>query len=122
MTGFIPNDEVPAAMAACELIVMPSLYEEFGGASIEALATGTPVVAFAVGGLREVLGGITPELLVAPEDTAALIRRVKDVLAGAHADHTAPDRLRAHVEGRFTPAAMGARTLDLYRSAIAGHA
>ncbi|MEM5331730.1 glycosyltransferase [Paraburkholderia sp. JHI2823] len=31
VTGFIPNHEVPVAMAACHLIVMPSLYEEFGG-------------------------------------------------------------------------------------------
>ncbi|MBJ7311496.1 glycosyltransferase [Rugamonas sp. CCM 8940] len=117
VTGFIPNHEVPLAMAACRLIVMPSLYEEFGGASIEALATGVPVVAFAVGGLQEILGGVTPDLLIAPEDTAAMIARVKEVLAGLHAEITDPARLRAYIEQRYTPSAMVARTLELYRSA-----
>jgi 2-deoxystreptamine N-acetyl-D-glucosaminyltransferase / 2-deoxystreptamine glucosyltransferase len=117
VTGFIPNHEVPLAMAACRLIVMPSMYEEFGGASIEALATGVPVVAFAVGGLQEILRGVTPELLITPEDTHALIARVKEVLAGHHAEKAHPARLRAYVEGRYTPSATCARTLDLYRSA-----
>lgn len=118
ITGFIPNHEVPLAMAACRLIVMPSAYEEFGGASIEALATGVPVVAFAVGGLPEILRGITPDLLIAPEDTPALIARVKAVLAGHHSQSIDPIRLRAYVEQRYAPPTMGARILDLYRLAL----
>ncbi|RDU96304.1 glycosyltransferase [Trinickia dinghuensis] len=118
MTGFIPHHDVPAAMASCHLIVMPSMYEEFGGASIEALATGVPVVAFAVGGLQEILRGVTPELLIPPEDTRALISRVKEVLAGHHAERARPARLRAYVEDRYTPSAMCARTLNLYRLAL----
>lgn len=117
MTGFIPNHEIPLALAACQLIVMPSLYEEFGGASIEAMATGVPVVAFAVGGLQEILGSVTPDLLITPEDTPALIIRVKEVLAGHHAEQTDPARLRAYVNERYTLSAIGARTMDLYRSA-----
>lgn len=117
VTGFIPNHEMPQAMAACSVIVMPSMYEEFGGASIEALATGVPVVAFAVGGLQEILHGVTPELLITPEDTHGLIAKVKEVLAGDHAEHVDPARLRAYVEARYTPFATCARTLDLYRLA-----
>lgn len=117
VTGFIPNHQVPAAMAACRLLVMPSLYEEFGGASIEALATGVPVVAFAVGGLQEILKGVTPQLLVEPEDTKALIARVEEVLDGRHADQIEPTRLHAYVEARYTPSAMGTRTLELYGAA-----
>ena len=118
VTGFIPNNEVPLAMAACRLIVMPSAYEEFGGVSIEALATGVPVVAFAVGGLPEILHGITPDLLIAPENTLALIARVQAVLAGHHSQSIAPDRLRAYVEQRYDPSAMGAQMLSLYQMAL----
>jgi 2-deoxystreptamine N-acetyl-D-glucosaminyltransferase/2-deoxystreptamine glucosyltransferase len=119
VTGFIPNHEVPVAMAACRVIVMPSVYEEFGGASIEALAIGVPVVAFAVGGLQEILHKVTPQLLVTPEDTRALISTVKEVLAGHHAETAKPDRLRAYVETHYTLSAMRERTLELYRSARA---
>lgn len=118
VTGFIPNHEVPMAMAACHLIVMPSTYEEFGGVSIEALSTGVPVVAFAVGGLPEILRGITPDLLIAPEDTLALIARVKAVLAGDHSQSITPARLRAYVEQRYDPSAMGAKILHLYQMAL----
>ncbi|MCU1730122.1 MULTISPECIES: glycosyltransferase [unclassified Pseudomonas] len=116
--GFIPNHEVPLAIAACRLIVMPSAYEEFGGVSIEALATGVPVVAFAVGGLSEILRGITPDLLIEPEDTLALIAKVTAVLAGDYAQTIDPARLRAYVEQRYAPSVMGARILDLYRLAL----
>ena len=118
VTGFIPNHEVPLAMSACRLIVMPSAYEEFGGVSIEALATGVPVVAFAVGGLPEILRGITPDLLIAPEDTRALIARVQAVLAGHHSQSIAPDRLRAYVKQRYDPSVMGAQILSLYQLAL----
>ncbi len=118
ITGFIPNDEVPAALAACELIVMPSMYEEFGGASIEAFSVGTPVVAFAVGGLQEIVGGITPELLVPHGDTEALIGRVREVLSGAHAERIGPERLRAQVEQRFSPDAVFATALEAYAAAV----
>lgn len=118
VTGFIPNHEVPLAMAACHLIVMPSAYEEFGGVSIEALAIGIPVVAFAVGGLPEILSGITPGLLIAPEDTQALIAKVKAVLTGQHSQNIDPNKLRAYVEQRYAPSAMGARIMNLYRLAL----
>ena len=93
-------------------------YEEFGGASIEALATGVPVVAFAVGGLPEILGGITPDLLIEPENTPELIARVNAVLAGRHSQSIDPARLRAYVEKRYAPSAMGARIVNLYRLAL----
>ncbi len=118
VTGFIPNHEVTVAMAACRLIVMPSAYEEFGGVSIEALATGIPVIAFAVGGLPEILRDITPDLLIAPEDTLALIVRVQAVLAGHHSQCIAPDGLRAYVKQRYDPSVMGAKIRSLYQMAL----
>jgi 2-deoxystreptamine N-acetyl-D-glucosaminyltransferase/2-deoxystreptamine glucosyltransferase len=94
---------------------MPSLYEEFGGVSIEALATGIPVVAFAVGGLIEILGGITPDLLVAPEDTRELITRVLAVLAGDHAHMNDPAKLTKYAMERYCQEEMGGRLLTLYQ-------
>ncbi|NHB92777.1 glycosyltransferase [Photorhabdus cinerea] len=76
ITGFIPNDLVATALAACHVIVMPSEHEEFGGVSIEATAVGTPVAAYAVGGINEVLGQISPELLVSAGDVNQLVDRV----------------------------------------------
>jgi glycosyltransferase involved in cell wall biosynthesis len=60
--------------------VQPSREEGFGLAVAEAMASGLPVVASAVGGLVEVLDEGRAGLLVPPDDPAALAHRVKTLL------------------------------------------
>lgn len=50
-TGAVPQSELPWYYRAADVAVLPSYYESFGLAAIEALACGTPVVASMVGGL-----------------------------------------------------------------------
>jgi glycosyltransferase involved in cell wall biosynthesis len=53
-----------AAYAAMDALIVPSRMETFGQVSVEAQASGTPVWAFAVGGLPETLqDGESGELL-----------------------------------------------------------
>src|SRR5689334_8959821 len=51
--GFV--DEVHAAMAGLDVLWHPSSAEGLGTAVIDAMALGVPPVAFAVGGLRELI-------------------------------------------------------------------
>jgi 2-deoxystreptamine N-acetyl-D-glucosaminyltransferase/2-deoxystreptamine glucosyltransferase len=80
VTGFVPHAEVASALALIDVVVVPSHYEELGGAAIEALALGVPTVAYSVGGLAETVGAVARELLVAPGDAAELAIRVREVL------------------------------------------
>ncbi|WP_452665295.1 glycosyltransferase [Sphingomonas zeae] len=114
VTGFLPNFAVPAAMAACEALVMPSAHEEFGGVSIEAYAIGVPVVAFAVGGLREVVGEITPHLLARPGDIDDMIAKLRAVLDDAQREPARPELLRSRVIERFAPGRVLTPILELY--------
>jgi D-inositol-3-phosphate glycosyltransferase len=45
------QDTLPYYYSAAEVLVMPSLYESFGMVALEAMASGTPVIASEVGGL-----------------------------------------------------------------------
>jgi glycosyltransferase involved in cell wall biosynthesis len=59
-----------------DLVIHPSLAEGFGRAVLEAMALGRPVVASAVGGLREIIRDGENGFLVAPRDTPALVDRI----------------------------------------------
>ncbi|MEM9954163.1 MAG: glycosyltransferase [Chloroflexota bacterium] len=64
---------LPAYYAAATAVIMPSDYESFGMVSLEAMATGTPVIASNVGGLS---------YLVKDEQTGYLVPvRQADVIA-----------------------------------------
>ena len=71
--------ELARWFAAATLVAVPSYNESFGLVAVEAQATGTPVVAAAVGGLTTVVRDGESGLLVpghAPRDWAAAMRRV----------------------------------------------
>jgi glycosyltransferase involved in cell wall biosynthesis len=66
--------------SAADVLVVPSSQEAFGLTAVEAMACGTPVVAFAVGGLVDtVRPGITGVLAPA-HDVAALRDAIRDLL------------------------------------------
>jgi D-inositol-3-phosphate glycosyltransferase len=53
--GSLPQGELPAYYNAADVCVLPSYYESFGLAALEAAACGKPVVASRVGGLPSVV-------------------------------------------------------------------
>jgi glycosyltransferase involved in cell wall biosynthesis len=80
-TGFLEPSEVVAALSAADVVVHPSLHENFPNAVGEAMSCGRPVVAADAGGTGELVGrhGETG-LLVPPGDSAALATAVRTLL------------------------------------------
>jgi glycosyltransferase involved in cell wall biosynthesis len=73
--GYVPDDQLPALYSGARVLLMPSLYEGFGLPCLEAMASGTPVVAANRGALPETCGDAA--LVVEPEDFAeAAVRAV----------------------------------------------
>ena len=75
------RDDVPALLAACDLFVMPSRWEGFGLAAVEAMIAGRAVVASRVSALPEVVEDGVTGTLVAPGDSAELARAIAALLA-----------------------------------------
>jgi glycosyltransferase involved in cell wall biosynthesis len=73
------RDDVPELLAACDLAVVTSQWEARQLFAQEALRSGRPVVATAVGGLPGLLGDAAE--LIAPGDPAALAAAVEGLLA-----------------------------------------
>lgn len=76
LLGFVPD--LVAAYQRAEVMIMTSRYEGFGLPILEAMACGTPVVAFANSAIPEVAGDAG--LLVPDGDVAALVSAVRSVL------------------------------------------
>jgi alpha-1,3-rhamnosyl/mannosyltransferase len=55
LIGAVSNEDLHALFQASEVLAFPSLYEGFGLPCVEAMAAGTPVVAYAVSSLPEVV-------------------------------------------------------------------
>jgi len=68
--------DLPAVMAALDILAHPSLEEAFGRVLIEAMAAGRPVVASAVGGMPEIVEDGVTGYLVPPSDPEALASRI----------------------------------------------
>ncbi|MEA2247647.1 MAG: hypothetical protein QOH46_2176 [Solirubrobacteraceae bacterium] len=74
------RDDVPAILAALDLLLLPSWEEPFGRAVAEGMAMGVPVAATSVGGPREILDDGVEGLLMAPHDPDAWARALAPLL------------------------------------------
>jgi len=54
-TGVVPNSEIPSILEQSSIFILPSFTEGFPLVCLEALASGVPVVAYDIGGIREVV-------------------------------------------------------------------
>ena len=82
-----PHRELPLSYGACDLCVQASWEEGLGYSPLEALACGVPVVAAAVGGLRETIVDGRTGWSYPPGDAAALATWIADALD--HAEEAA---------------------------------
>lgn len=85
--GWLPPEEVPAAMNESTAVLVPSRHEPFGLVALEAAFMERPVVAARVGGLREVVANGESGLHFTPEDPGALAQAVTYLLS--HPDQAA---------------------------------
>jgi glycosyltransferase involved in cell wall biosynthesis len=78
LLGRVAQGEVPALLAASDVLCQPSLVEPFGQALLEAMACGRPVVATFVGGPPEFVRA-DAGALVDPTDVPALAEAMRTV-------------------------------------------
>ena len=73
------TDDVPAAYASVDAVLIPSRKESFGRVAIEGMASGLPVIAPRISGLSEVVWDGVSGMLYEPdclEEAASLLRRI----------------------------------------------
>jgi glycosyltransferase involved in cell wall biosynthesis len=100
-------------MSRAQVVLFTSQWEEpFGLVMTEAMACGTPVIAFARGAAPEIIAdGRTGFLCPTEADMVAAIARAPQI---------DPDACRRHVEQHFSPAGAAQEHVVLYQRLLAG--
>ena len=114
--GVLARPEVAEWMRRAHVFVLPSRHESFGVVVLEALASGTPVIATRCGG---------PDFIIQSEDVGMLVD-VGDVLGLANAmrrmmeelDRFSPRRIRAYYEERFSARITARRIAAIYEHVL----
>ncbi len=119
ITSGLSDAELATLLASAEVACIPSLYEGFSLPAVEAMASGTPVVASRVGALPEVLGteGACAEL-VAPADVDALTLALGQLLASPERRRSLGAAGRVRAVNVFSWDAVAAATARVYQQAI----
>jgi glycosyltransferase involved in cell wall biosynthesis len=115
--GFV--EEIHDAMAGLDVLWHPAKSEGLGTAVIDAMALGIPPIAFAVGGLPEVIEDSKSGLLIPPGDVQAFMRGAAELIT----NDALRDRLGAGARLRakeFSVERMIERTAEVYHRVIAG--
>lgn len=112
------RSDVPRLLAAIDLVLMPSRSEGLGLAAIEAVAAGRPVIAFAVGGLPEVVVDGVNGRLVRSGDHQAFASAVVETLRDP-AQRLSYARGAASSAQHFGVEAHVRRLIDCYRMTLA---
>lgn len=110
--------DVPAVMAAIDLLVFSSRWEGLPVALLEGMAARCAVVATAVGGVPGVVVDGTTGLLVPPADPAALAQACLRLLADRQMIARMGQAGRARVEARYSIDSMVRQTAEVYEQIL----
>ena len=119
LLGFVPDDKLALTYTAADLTVVPTVaHEGFGLITVESLAAGTPVLVTPVGGLPEVVAGLSPDLILPGSDRANLTQGLAAALSGVL---RLPDRAacRQYARENYDYRTVAERTQAVYRRVLA---
>ena len=114
--GNMPQSELRYAYSSADVLLLTSSREGWPNVVLEAMACGTPVVAFDVGAVRSMLDETVAGRIVSRRDGGSLAEAVAVLLA----QPPSPDDVRLHAS-RFDWASIARTQFELMTTAIERH-
>jgi spore coat protein SA len=102
-TGFIAHEKLKYLYSAADLVIFPSIWQEpFGLVVLEAMASGTCLVASKVGGVPEVIQDGVNGILVEANNPSALTQSLLSILNDAERKSQIEQAARQKIERTYT--------------------
>jgi glycosyltransferase involved in cell wall biosynthesis len=111
--------DIPRILPVLDVFVLPSLYEGFGIAILEAMAAGKPVVATTVGGIPEFVVQGETGLLVEPGNAEALVEAIGCLLSDRERARQMGIRGRERVLAGYQISTVVRRHEQVYEACLA---
>jgi glycosyltransferase involved in cell wall biosynthesis len=107
-------DSIVSCYNAADLFIAPSLEDNLPNTIVESIACGTPVVAFNIGGIPDIIDHKQNGYLAAYKDTSDLINGIEWVLA----QQGISDRCLEKAGNTFSEEVVSPQFIDLYKSLL----
>jgi glycosyltransferase involved in cell wall biosynthesis len=120
--GQVPREAMPGIFRSADVVVCTPWYEPFGIVPLEAMACGIPVVAAAVGGLRDTVVDERTGLHVPPRDPEATAAALARLLADQGLCQTLGRAGQQRARSRYSWDRVAAETEKAYLQTLTGTA
>lgn len=105
--------DIPKLLKSADVFCIPSRYEGFGIAAVEAMGMGIPCVASNIDGLNEVINDEAMGVLFEVGNAEDLAVKLEYMIA--HRDEYRAEEIAANVRSRFSIEAMSQQLLSIYQ-------
>jgi glycosyltransferase involved in cell wall biosynthesis len=120
LAGWRGHDELPSGLNAADLLVLPSVREQFGQVLVEAMACGLPPIAVDAHGPAEIVAAGETGWLVPPDDEEALAEALIEAANGDDERARRGEAAYAEARGRYAWPALARGVANIYDDVLAG--
>jgi 1,4-alpha-glucan branching enzyme len=117
-TGFAPLEKLTQLYRHARVCVIPSYFESFGIAAVEAMACGKVVIAARSGGLAEIIDEGKTGFLLPPGNAQALADKIIEVINTPSLQRTLGQAARQKVLERYDTPVVVSQMLKYYQSIL----
>ncbi|MBW4483584.1 MAG: glycosyltransferase [Tildeniella torsiva UHER 1998/13D] len=120
--GYVTSDEeLSYIYSAANIVILPSLEDNFPNLLLESMSCGTPVIAFSVGGMVDLIDNDKTGRLVALNDVDGLSKAILDALKNPNRYEEMGLQARLKIEQGYSLSEQANRYLKLYKELINSH-
>jgi glycosyltransferase involved in cell wall biosynthesis len=117
LAGWHGHDELPAFLNASDVVVLPSVREQFGQVLVEGMACGLPAIAVDAYGPGEIVSDGETGWLVEPDDRDGLAAALVDAVNRPEERRRRGERARAVALARYSWPALAGEVAAVYEAA-----
>jgi glycosyltransferase involved in cell wall biosynthesis len=117
LAGWHEHDELPDILAAGDVIVLPSVREQFGQVLVEGMACGLPAIAVDAYGPADIVEHGETGWLVEPDDLDGLANALVEAVNRPQERRRRGAAARADVAERYAWPALARQVADVYQAA-----